>query len=386
MTSRGLLPYGRQWIDESDIRAVVSVLKSDFLTQGPEIEKFEGRLRALTGAKHCVAVANGTAALHLAVAALDIKRGGEGVTSANTFVASANAMVYNGLIPVLADIEHDTGNISVPGLEKRLSRKTKLLLPVHFAGQPADMARIRAVARTRGLFVIEDAAHAIGSRYRDGSAVGNCRFSDLTTFSFHPVKTITSGEGGAVTTNDKKLYERLKLLRTHGITKEGLLRGAAPDPWYYEMRALGFNYRMTDLQAALGSSQLKRLGAFVRRRRGIVKRYNAAFRGRPFLSLPVEREGVYSAFHLYVVRVDFKKLGKDRASLMAELARGGVGTQVHYIPVSRQPFYRKEFFFDPGDTPAAEEYYEQALSLPLYPKMSDEDVERVIRQVLRASR
>lgn len=378
---RGFIPYGKQWVDAADIAAVVAVLKSDFLTQGPAVERFEAKLRALTGAKYCVAVANGTAALHLAVAALDVKPGKAGVTSANTFAASANALAYCGLRPVLADIEPDTGNVSVSSVASRLTKDTAVLVPVHFAGQPADMKALAKLAKRHGLRVIEDAAHAVGSRYEDGSPVGNCRYSDLTTFSFHPVKTITCGEGGAVTTNDKALYERLRLLRTHGITKEGL---RSPGPWYYEMRALGFNYRMTDLQAALGESQLGKLGAFARRRREIVARYDAAFAGHPLAAPLVERPGVRSAFHLYVLRIDFAALGRDRGAVMTELAAQGVGTQVHYIPVGRHPYYRNAFGTRPSDCPAAEAFYSRALSLPLYPKMSDADVGRVIARVLAA--
>lgn len=378
---RGFIPYGKQWVDAADIAAVVAVLKSDFLTQGPAVERFEAKLRALTGAKYCVAVANGTAALHLAVAALDVRPGRKGVTSANTFAASANALAYCGLKPVLADIEPDTGNVSVASVASRLSKDTAVLVPVHFAGQPADMPRLAALAKKRKLRVIEDAAHAIGSRYADGSPVGNCRYSDLTTFSFHPVKTVTCGEGGAVTTNDKTLYERLTLLRTHGITKQGL---RSPGPWYYEMQALGFNYRLTDLQAALGESQLGKLDAFTRRRREIVSRYNAAFAGHPLAAPLVERPGAASAFHLYVLRIDFQKLGRTRGEVMSELSAEGIGTQVHYIPVGRHPFYRKTFKTRPQDCPEAEAFYARALSLPLYPKMSDADADHVAERVLAA--
>lgn len=376
---RAFIPYGKQWVDDADVAAVVDVLHSDFLTQGPRVESFERKLCALTGAKHCVAVSNGTTALHLAVAALNLKPGRSGVTSAITFAASANALAYNGLKPILADIEPDTANISVASVEKRLTKSTAVLVPVHFAGQPADMPRLAALARRRKLRVVEDAAHAIGSRYADGTPVGGCRHSDLTTFSFHPVKTITSGEGGAVTTNDPALYARMKLLRTHGITKDV---ARSPGPWYYEMRELGFNFRLTDLQAALGESQLGKLDAFVARRRALVARYDATFAGHPLVAPLVERPGVFSAFHLYVLRLDFRKLGTTRAAFMAALAAAGVGTQVHYIPVGRLPYYRKTYGTRPSDCPAAEAFYERALTLPLYPKMSDDDADHVVKTVL----
>ncbi len=382
MSGPGFIPYGKQWLDEADIQAVVDVLKSDFLTQGPQVEAFEKKLCELTGAKYAVALANGTAALHLAVAALELKAGAEGITSANTFVASANGLVYNGLRPLIADIEPDTGNISVESIEDHLTDRVEVIIPVHFAGQPADMERISALAKKRELYVIEDAAHAIGSKFKDGTPVGSCKFSDLTTFSFHPVKTITSGEGGAVTTNSKTLFERLKLLRTHGITKENLAVGQAPGPWYYEMQALGFNYRITDIQAALGASQLGKLDSFVKRRREIVAQYNDAFHDHSYAQPLVERRGLHSAFHLYVLPIDFEKLGKSRKQVMAELAAKGVGTQVHYIPVTHQPYYQKAFGTKPSSCPNAEAYYKKALSLPLYPKMTDADVERVIDAVL----
>lgn len=240
------------------------------------------------------------------------------------------------------------------------------------------MKSIAKIAKAKKLFVIEDASHAIGSYYEDGNRVGSCRYSDLTTFSFHPVKTITTGEGGAITTNDKKLYERLLLLRTHGITKDPKQLGRNPGPWYYEMKLLGFNYRLTDIQCALGLSQLKKLNKFITRRRQIIAKYNKAFGKIKNITIPYEATGLKSAFHLYVVRIDFEKIGKSRAEFMGELRSDSIGTQVHYIPVHLQPYYRNHFGYKKGDYPVAEKYYEQCLSLPLYPKMTDREVQKVI--------
>lgn len=375
------ISYGKQWIDQDDIDSVVSVLQSDFLTQGPNVEEFEKAICEYTGAKYCVAVSNGTAALHLAVAALDIEKGSEGITTPMTFVASANCLLYNNLIPVLADIDEKTYNIDPLEIEKKITDKTRVIVPVDFAGQPAEMEKIFEIAKKNNLFVIEDAAHAIGSKYADGSNVGSCKYSDLTTFSFHPVKTITTGEGGAITTNDKKLYNRLILLRSHGITKNPDFLSQNPGPWYYEMQDLGYNYRLTDIQSALGTSQLKKLDRFVSRRREIIEKYDESFKNSPNVVIPYEKEGLYSAFHLYVLQIDFEKIGKTRAEVMTELKAENVGTQVHYIPVHLQPYYKDQFGYKTGDFPIAEGYYSRCLSLPLYPKLNDSDVEEVIQIV-----
>jgi len=375
--------YGKQWIDKDDLREVAEVLKSDFLTQGPKVEEFERALCRQTGAKYAVAVANGTAALHLAVLALQIKQGSEGITSPNTFVASSNALVYGGLKPVFADIDERTYNIDPKEIKKKVTAKTKLVIPVHFAGQSADMKEISKISKVKKLFVIEDASHSIGSRYEDGSRVGSCKYSDLTTFSFHPVKTITAGEGGAIMTNDKKLYERLLLLRTHGITKDPKQLSQDPGPWYYEMKSLGFNYRLNDIQCALGLSQLKKLNKFIKRRRAIVDRYNKAFSKLENITTPHEKGGLKSCFHLYVVKINFSKIKLTRTELVNKLKQAGIGTQVHYIPVHLQPYYRKAFGYKKGDYPVAEKYYQQCLSLPLYPKMTDGDVQRVVSRVTR---
>ena len=379
------LSYGKQWIDDNDIEVVIATLKSDYLTQGPEVEKFEKKICEITGAKYCLAVSNGTAALHLAALALEIEKGAEGITTPNTFAASANCLAYAGIKPVFADIRHDTYNISLDEIKKHATDKTKVIVAVDFAGQPADLPEIYAWAKEKNIFVIEDAAHAIGSKYADGSSVGSCKYSDITTFSFHPVKTITTAEGGAITTNDEKIYQRLSLLRTHGITKSAELLSQNPGPWYYEMQELGYNYRLTDMQAALGTSQLGRLSKFVDRRREIVEKYNQAFSGVENLTVPFEEPGLASAFHLYVLQFDFAKIGKNRKEIMELLKAEGIGTQVHYIPVHLQPYYQKNFGYKLGDFPVAEAYYEQALSLPLFPKMTDDDIERVILAVKKVA-
>lgn len=376
------LSYGKQWIDDSDISAVVDILKGDYLTQGPAIDKFEQKICEVTDAKYCVAVSNGTAALHIAVQALGIEEGQEGITSPNTFLATCNALVYNRLKPVFADIDEKTYCIDPKHIEKKINKKTKVVLPVHFAGQPADMSAIYDLCKKEGLHIIEDAAHAIGSKYKCGAMVGSCKYSDMTILSFHPVKTITTAEGGAITTNSERLYEKLKVLRTHGITKDPKHMTHNPGPWYYEMHDLGFNYRLTDIQAVLGTSQLCRLGDFVKRRREIVEQYNEAFSKVEWLTTPYEDSKVFSAFHLYVLNFDFNKLGKTRKQVMEELAKNNIGTQVHYIPCHTQPYYQKNFGYKTGDYPIAESYYDRALSIPLYPKMKDQDVEWVVKNII----
>ena len=380
-----MIPYGKQFLDDVDIDDVVGVLKSDFLTQGPKVAEFEQALCSYTGAKYCVVVSNGTAALHTAVAALNLPEGCEGITSPITFTASANSMAFCRITPRFADIDPETYNIAPDQIKKDISSGTRLLTPVHFAGQPAQMESISEIARLKGLKIIEDAAHAIGSRYADGTPVGNCAYSDMTIFSFHPVKTITTGEGGAVTTNDPELYKRLQLFRSHGITKDAAVLSQLPGPWYYEMHELGFNYRMTDIQAVLGISQLKKLDRFCMRRREIVSRYNEAFAKVKWLKIPVEDLGVKSCFHLYVVQIDFAAIGKTRKQVMKELYDSGIGTQVHYIPVHLQPWYKKNYGYAKGDLPVAEAFYERALSLPLFPAMTDEDVAVVINVVRNIS-
>ena len=380
--ANNFINYGRQFIDDEDILSVVDTLKSDFLTQGPKVKEFEDELCDYTGAEYCACVANGTAALHLSVAALEIKKGMEGITSPITFMASSNSLIYNGLVPNFVDIDQKTYLIDLHKLEQSITEKTKIIIPVHFAGQPVDMERLKKNARERNIFIIEDAAHAIGSKYADGSAVGNCKYSDMTIFSFHPVKTITTGEGGAITTNNQELYEKLLELRSHGITKSENKLTQNPGPWYHEMQALGFNFRLTDIQAALGISQLKKLDGFVKKRREVVAKYNKAFRNKDWLTIPFEAPQVYSAFHLYVLLIDFGKFGKSRKQVMEILRENKIGTQVHYIPVHLQPYYQKKFCYKEGDFPVAEEYYSHALSLPLFPTLTEEQQDLIIEKVL----
>jgi UDP-4-amino-4,6-dideoxy-N-acetyl-beta-L-altrosamine transaminase len=373
------LPYSRQWIDEADIKAVGSVLRSNYLTQGPAIELFEESIKQITGAKYCVAVSNATQGLHIAVAALEIGEGAEGITTPITFVASANCLVSNNLTPIFADIDPKTYNIAPDEIEKKITSKTKVIVPVDFAGQAVDIDSIKQIADKYHLSIIEDAAHAIGSNYIDGKPVGCCHKADMTVFSFHPVKTITCGEGGAITTNSELLYKRLLKLRTIGITKDSAEMSKNPGPWYYEMQYLSGNYRMTDIQAALGRSQLSKLDFFKHRRRAIVNKYNAAFGTVPYITTPYEEENADSCFHLYVLQLDFQMLGKSRKQTMEELKEKGIGTQVHYIPVNSQPYYTKKAgTYIPGSFPAAEFYYGRCLTIPLYPAMKDSDVEYVI--------
>jgi len=389
----GFINYGKQWIDEEDIQAVVETLRSDFLTQGPKVKEFEEKLCEYTGTKYCVAVSNGTAALQLAVASLQIDKDKEGITSPNTFMASSNCMIYNGLKSVFADIDDKTYCIDPKKIKEKITENTRLIIPVHFAGQPCDMQQIYQIANSElrfishKPFIIEDASHAIGSKYDDGTRVGNCKYSDITTLSFHPVKTITSGEGGAITTNNKELYKMLLLLRNHGITKDNsrfsVNHAKLGEPWYHEMQILGYNYRLSDIHSSLGISQLKKLDKFTKRRREIVKRYNEAFKNIEWLTTPYEKTDVYSAFHLYVLQFDFDKLGKSRKQVMEELKSNKIGTQVHYIPVHTQPYYKENFGYNWGDFPIAEHYYKKALSIPLYPRMTDVDVDYVIRSIIK---
>ncbi|MCH7605241.1 UDP-4-amino-4,6-dideoxy-N-acetyl-beta-L-altrosamine transaminase [Patescibacteria group bacterium] len=367
------LPYGKQWIDEKDIEEVVRVLKTDWITQGPTIEKFERTVARYCKVKYAVAVSSGTAALHAAYATVGIGPGDEIITSPLTFVATTNAAVYCGAIPVFADIKEDTLTIDPKEIEKKITKKTKAIVPVDFAGHPCEYDEIRKIAKKRKLLIIEDAAQALGSTYR-GKRVGN--IADITILSFHPVKTITTGEGGMVLTDNKDVYEKLRVFRHHGIEKK-----PAKGEWYYEINTLGYNYRITDIQCALGLSQFRKLPSFIKRRREIVKQYNKAFQDAEELILPQEKSYVKSAWHIYVIQLRLRMLKKGRKQIFEDLKKAGIGVQVHYIPVHLHPFYRKTFGYKKGDFPVAERYYERALTLPLYPKMTDQDVARVIRTV-----
>lgn len=369
------IPYGHQSISADDIRAVAKVLKSDWLTQGPVIKRFEDALCDYTDAKFAVCVSSGTAALQIACMAAGIKPKDEVITSPITFVASANCALYCGARPVFADIQPDTVNIDPSEIRKKLTKKTKAVIPVHFAGHPCDMDETSRIARKNGLIVIEDAAHALGAEYRN-SRIGSCRYSDMAIFSFHPVKAITTGEGGAIMTNSKKFYDRLIMLRNHGITKKNLLYGRAGG-WYYEMQALSFNYRITDIQAALGVSQLKKLGAFISARRKIAGIYDRAFRDNPYFDIPVEREGSRAVYHLYPIRLK-EKFRVGRKDIFEKLKKMALGVQVHYMPVYLHPYYRRNFGFTAGLCPASEYYYSRAISLPIYPAMTGKEIKRVI--------
>lgn len=370
------IPYGKQFIDEKDIEAVTKVLRSDFLTTGPLIQQFEQKVADYVGADYAVAVSNGTAALHAACAAAGIGSGDEVITTPITFAASANCVRYCGAVPVFADIDPDTYNLSPQEIEKKITEKTKAIIAVHFTGQPCDMDAIHAIARKHRLLVIEDAAHALGAEYK-GKRIG--ALSDMTTFSFHPVKHITTGEGGMIMTNNKELYEKLKLFRTHGITREADMLEKNDGPWYYEQLELGYNYRITDIQCALGISQMDKLDSFLKKRKNIAKRYDEAFSGCNFVQIPFQKPGCQNAYHLYVIRMK----GKDRKKIFEELRHAGIGVNVHYIPVYSFPDYRKHGYADVY-CPHAEEYYAECISLPIFPALKEEEQEYVISKVLEA--
>lgn len=377
------IPYGRQTISKKDIDAVVRVLKSDFITQGPKVSEFEAVLCSYTGAAYAVAVSSGTAALHIACLAAGIKSGDEVITSPITFVASANCVLYCGARPIFADIQEDTFNIDPQAINNKLNKRTKAIIPVHFSGHPADLVEIKNISKKHNLFVIEDAAHALGAVYR-GSKIGSCKYSDMTIFSFHPVKHITTGEGGAVLTNKKELYDRLLMLRNHGITRDKKKMQNSNGLWYYEMQMLGFNYRITDFQCSLGISQLKRIEKLLKRRREIAKVYNRELSGNATFELPVERNDVRSAWHLYVLRLKSgskSKLYNKRNRIFNYLRDNNIGVQLHYIPVHLQPYYRKNFGYKENDYPKAEDYYHRALTIPLWPKMNSMEISSVLKRL-----
>ena len=377
-----MLRYTQHTLDAEDEAAVLRVLRSAHLTQGPEVEAFEQAMAAYTGARYAVAVSSGTAALHLAVLALELPSGSSGITSANTFVATANALIYAGLTPRLVDIDPQTYTLAPTALQTAIAAQAAgVILPVHFAGQPAYMAELAAIARSVGAAIIEDAAHALGARYAAGQRVGSCAYADMTVFSLHPAKNMTSAEGGIITTNDAALYQRLQRLRTHGIEKDPAQCADYPGPWHYEMQTLGFNYRLSDLHAALGRSQLNKLDRFVARRRELVARYNAAFAELPWLTTPYEVPDVYSAWHLYIVQIDWAMVGVDRKAAMKRLRQAGIGTQVLYIPVHWHPYYRAQYGEARDDCPQAEMYYNYALALPLHPGLSEAEQAHVCDQV-----
>jgi len=374
-----LLPYGRQAITDADIQAVVEVLRSDWLTTGPKVSEFEEAFAERVGSKHAVSFSSGTAALHAAAFGAGLQSGDEAITTPMTFCATANSVIYQGAKPVFADICPDTLNIDPEQIADNINSRTRAILAVDYAGHPADLQAILQLAEQHGLIVIEDASHALGAEYR-GHRVGS--ISDLTVFSFHPVKHLTTGEGGMVTTERGELAERLRRFRNHGIGSDARQRQAAGH-WHYEMVLLGFNYRLSDISCALGLSQLHCLQANLARRREIARQYSAVLDATPGVVPPVVRTEVNPAWHLYPVRLDLEKLTADRAEIFHALRAENIGVNVHYIPVHRHPFYRDRFGYKGGEYPVAEKAYEQLISLPMFHGMSDQDVEDVIRALLK---
>ena len=372
-----LLPYGRQSIEESDIQAVVEVLRADWLTTGPKVGEFERAFAAQLGAAHAVSFSSGTAALHAAVFAAGLQSGDEAITSPLTFAATANCVLYQGATPVFAEVSSDTLNVDPEQIAGKVSAKTRVILPVDYAGHPADLAAILKIARKHDLVVIEDACHALGAEVGEERVGG---IADMTVFSFHPVKHITTGEGGMVTTNRAECAEKLRRFRNHGISSEARQRQNAGQ-WHYEMVLLGFNYRLPDFACALGLEQLQRLNGNLARRRAIAARYGAAFRDVAGVIPPAVRPGVNPAWHLYPIRLDLAKLTVDRAQVFRALRAENIGVNVHYIPVHFHPYYRERFGDRRGEFPVAEAAYERLISLPMFHAMTDQDVEDVIAAV-----
>ncbi|UOQ48299.1 UDP-4-amino-4,6-dideoxy-N-acetyl-beta-L-altrosamine transaminase [Gracilibacillus caseinilyticus] len=372
-----MIPYGRQYIDKEDINAVISVLRGDFLTTGPSIEKFEDSVAKYVDAKYAVAFSSGTAALHGACYVAGINEGDEVITSPMTFAASSNCILYQKATPIFADIDKRTNNIDPVEIKKNISDYTKAIIPVDFTGQPCDLDEIVKIAKNHDLIIIEDAAHALGATYKNRK-IGS--ISDMTMFSFHPVKHITTGEGGIITTNNREYYEKLLAFRSHGITRDRSKLSEDHGPWYYEMQFLGYNYRMTDLQAALGISQINKSDYFLKRRTEIANKYNQGFTNIPEVERPYRPEFNSNSWHLYVIRLRLEKLKVDRKTIFEELRNKSIGVNVHYIPVYYQPYY-KELDYKKGICPNAESLYEEIISLPLFPSMTDADIKYVIETV-----
>ncbi|MGE5452527.1 MAG: UDP-4-amino-4,6-dideoxy-N-acetyl-beta-L-altrosamine transaminase [Acidobacteriota bacterium] len=385
-----MIPYGRQDITQADIDAVVDVLKSDFLTQGPKVPEFETSVREHCGAEYALAVNSATSALHIACLALGLGPGDWLWTSPITFVASANCGLYCGAQVDFVDIDPQSYNICPRAMAdklkqaKREGRLPKVVVPVHLCGQPCDMESIHALAQQYGFKVIEDASHAIGGRYK-GRPIGNCEYSDITVFSFHPVKIVTTAEGGVAVTNNAQLADRMALLRSHGITRDAShMTHAADGPWYYQQIELGFNYRMTELQAALGVSQMQRLETYVSRRHALAKRYDQLLNSLP-VTLPAQHPDCYSGLHLYVIRLQLKKVRHTHLQVFEALRGLGIGVNLHYIPVHTQPYYQ-QLGFRTGDYPQAEQYYSEAISLPIYPNMTNEQQDSVVAAIAQVIR
>ena len=384
-----MIPYGRQDISEADIQSVVDVLRSDFLTQGPAVPAFEKSIADYCGVEHAVAVNSATSALHIACLALGVEPGDTVWTSPITFVASANCALYCGAKIDFVDIDPRTYNLSVERLAEKLGQAAisgklpKVVIPVHLCGQSCDMQGIYALGQQYGFRIIEDASHAIGGKYR-GEAIGNCRYSDITVFSFHPVKIITTAEGGMALTNNAQLSKSMQLLRSHGITRDESEMTHAPDgPWYYQQIALGYNYRMTDLQAALGLSQMRRLDEFVARRHAIAQRYDLLLADLPVIA-PWQHADSYSGLHLYVIRLKLDKIGNTHRQVFEALREAGIGVNLHYIPVHRQPYY-EGLGFKAGCCPEAEQYYAKTISLPMYPNLTEPQQDQVIESLRLAT-
>jgi len=383
-----MIPYGKQDIIQQDIEAVVTVLKSDFLTQGPQVPLFEKTVAEYCQAEFGVAVNSATSALHIACLALGLSKGDWLWTSPNTFVASANCALYCGAKVDFVDIDPETYNLSANALEIKLKKAKqenklpKILIPVHFAGQSCEMKRIHALSQEYGFKIIEDASHAIGGRYLN-KPIGGCQYSDITVFSFHPVKIITTAEGGLATTNSPALAEKMQLFRSHGVTRDpNLMTHAGDGSWYYQQVELGFNYRMTELQAALGVSQMQRLDTFIEKRHQLQKRYHQLLKDLP-ITLPKQSNECYSALHLYPIQLQLDKINKSKAQVFDELRNNGLGVNVHYIPVHTQPYYQA-MGFEQGEFPQAEAYYQQTISIPLYFGLTNEAQDQVIAILTKA--
>jgi UDP-4-amino-4,6-dideoxy-N-acetyl-beta-L-altrosamine transaminase len=372
-----MIPYGRQFVDDDDIKEVVAVLKSDFLTTGPKIPEFEQKFASYVGSKFATAVSNGTAALHVACLAAGLKNGNELITTPMTFAASSNCALYCNAIPVFADITTN-GLIDRRIVNQKANKRTKIIIPVHYAGFPCDLAELKEIANKNQSIVIEDACHALGSTYK-GSMIGDCKNSSMAVFSFHPVKHITTGEGGIITTNSKELDERLKLFRTHGIVKEPQMMASNDGPWYYEMQQLGYNYRMTDIQAALGISQLRKVEKFVNRRKEIAEQYDDAFSNSPYLDFIKNEPNTASSYHLYPILLK-DNLKRKKKAIFDLMRKNGLGVQVHYIPVYLHPYYTN-LGFSKGICPIAEDFYAKEISIPMFYSLSDEQIEFVIQKV-----
>ncbi|PYX33967.1 MAG: UDP-4-amino-4,6-dideoxy-N-acetyl-beta-L-altrosamine transaminase [Acidobacteria bacterium] len=372
-----LLPYGRQSLDEEDIQSVVEVLKSDWLTTGPKVAEFEEQFAEWVGTKHAVSVSSGTAALHAAAFAAGLKSGDEAVTTPMTFCATANCVLYQDATPVFADVSADTLNLDPDKVRRKISSRTKALIAVDYSGHPADLVELRAIAERDGLVLIEDACHALGAEHF-GKKVGG--IADMTVFSFHPVKHLTTGEGGMVTTDEAKLAETLRQFRNHGISSEARQRQASGQ-WFYEMVLLGFNYRLTDIACALGISQLRKLESNLARRRMIAAQYTSAFRELPAVMAPVVRDGMNPAWHLYPIRLRLELLSARRPEIFQALRAENLGVNVHYVPVHHHPYYREQFGYQGGEYPVADDAYERLISLPMFHAMTDQDVKDVIAAV-----